>query len=90
VRRPRTAARGALDTRDGLVYSETIALGRKGDAMLDLFYGLEPDIALHVSVLAVGFLTFAGVLLVTQCPRCSWLEWVGELFGDDDRERTDD
>lgn len=50
--------------------------------MLDWFYGLEPNIALHATVLACGCATFVAVLMV-RCPRCAWQEWVSELLGDE-------
>ena len=53
--------------------------------MLDLFYGLEPNLALHAVVLAGGCATFFLILLWRRCPRCSWQEWSSELLGRDDK-----
>ena len=55
--------------------------------MLDLFYGLEPDLALHATVFVLGCAIFCGVLLCSRCPRCSWLEWVTERSGEDDKDK---
>jgi hypothetical protein len=54
--------------------------------MLNLFYGLESNIALQAAVLASGCATFFGVVLCSGCPRCGWLEWVSELLGKDDED----
>lgn len=51
--------------------------------MLNLFYGLESNLALQAAVLAFGCATFAGVVLCSQCPRCGWLEWVSDLLDRD-------
>ena len=53
--------------------------------MLDLFYGLEPDLALHATVLAGGCATFFLILLWRSCPSCTWHEWVSELLRRDDK-----
>jgi hypothetical protein len=58
--------------------------------MLDLFYGLEPDLALHAVVLAGGCATFFLILLWRRCPRCTWQEWSSELLGRDDRDDAAD
>jgi hypothetical protein len=58
----------------------------KGDAMLNLFYGLESNIALQGAVLAFGCATFFGVILSSRCPHCSWLEWISERRGRDDED----
>ena len=58
--------------------------------MLDLFYGLEPDLALHAVVLAGGCATFFLILLWRRCPRCTWQEWSRELLGRDDRDDAAD
>jgi hypothetical protein len=52
--------------------------------MLDLLYGLEPDLALHAVVLAAGCATFFLILLWRRCPNCTWQEWSSELLGRDD------
>ena len=54
--------------------------------MLDLLYGLEPDLALHAVVLAGGCATFFLILLWRRCPNCTWQEWTSELLGRDDRD----
>jgi hypothetical protein len=54
--------------------------------MLNLFYGLESNIALQAAVLASGCATFFAVVLFSGCPRCGWLEWVSELLGKDDED----
>jgi hypothetical protein len=54
----------------------------------NLFTGMEPDIVLHATVLAIGCATFFGVILCSRCPDCGWHEWVGELF-DRDRDTAD-
>ena len=58
--------------------------------MLDLFYGLEPDLALHAVVLAGGCATFFLILLWRRCPRCSWQEWSSELPGRDDKDAAEE
>ena len=58
--------------------------------MLDLFYGLEPDLALHAVVLAGGCATFFLILLWRRCPRCTWQEWSSELQGRDDKDDAAD
>jgi len=58
--------------------------------MLNLFYGLEPDLALHATVLAAGCATFFLILLWRRCPSCTWQEWVSELLGRDDKDDTPD
>ncbi|WP_371764528.1 hypothetical protein [Massilia sp.] len=57
--------------------------------MLDLLYGLEPDLALHAIVLAFGCATFLLILLWRRCPNCTWQEWSTELLGRDDRDDAD-
>lgn len=52
--------------------------------MLKLFYGLESNLALQATVLALGCATFFGVILCGRCPRGCWQEWVSELMGSDD------
>lgn len=56
--------------------------------MLSLFHGLEPNIVLHAAVLASGCATFCIFLLVSRCPHCSWLEWISDRRGDEERERA--
>ena len=58
--------------------------------MLDLFYGLDPDLALHAVVLAGGCATFFLILLWRRCPRCTWQEWSSELLGRDDKDDAAD
>jgi hypothetical protein len=58
--------------------------------MLDLFYGLEPNLALHAIVLAGGCATFFLILLWRRCPRCTWQEWSSELLGRDDKDDAAD
>jgi len=53
--------------------------------MPNLFHGFESDIALQATLLVIGCATFFGALLVSNCPRCSWLEWVSERRDDDER-----
>jgi hypothetical protein len=60
-------------------------LPRKELAMPNLFHGFESDIALQATLLVIGCATFFGALLVSNCPRCSWLEWVSERRDDDER-----
>lgn len=54
--------------------------------MLNLFYGLESDIALQAAVLAFGCATFFGVILCSRCPSCSWLEWISDKRARDDED----
>ena len=54
--------------------------------MLNLFYGLESDIALQAAVLLFGCATFFGVILCSRCPHWGWLEWVSERFGKDEAD----
>jgi hypothetical protein len=54
--------------------------------MLDFLYGLEPDLSLHVVVLAAGCATFFLILLWRRCPNCSWQEWSSELLGRDEKD----
>jgi hypothetical protein len=54
--------------------------------MLDLLYGLEPDLALHAIVLAFGCATFFLILLWRRCPRCTWQEWTSDLLGRDEKD----
>ena len=54
--------------------------------MLDLLYGLEPDLALHSIVLAFGCATFLLILLWRRCPNCTWQEWSTELLGRDEKD----
>jgi hypothetical protein len=54
--------------------------------MLNLFSGFEWNIAAQATVLAAGCATFFGVVLCSRCPHCSWLEWVGEIFGKDEED----
>lgn len=86
--------RAALDGGARLAYIEPNdrgwRIGRrgrmvKGDAMLSLFYGLEPNVALHATVLALGCATFLTVLMASRCPHCSWLEWISDSRGDEER-----
>ena len=56
--------------------------------MLDLLYGLEPDLALHAIVLAFGCATFFLILSWRRCPNCTWQEWSSELLGRDDDDDT--
>lgn len=56
--------------------------------MLSLFCGLEPNFALHATVLACGCATFLTVLTMSRCPHCSWLEWISDRPGNDERERA--
>lgn len=51
--------------------------------MWNLFTGMEPNLLLHASVLALGLATFFGVILCSHCPDCGWHEWVSDLFGKD-------
>jgi hypothetical protein len=53
--------------------------------MLNLFTGLGPNVALHAIVLALGCATFFGVLFAIRCPHCSWLEWISDRAGEDER-----
>lgn len=53
--------------------------------MLSLFCGLEPNVTLHIAVLALGCATFFGVLTVGRCPHCSWLEWISDRPGSDEQ-----
>jgi hypothetical protein len=57
--------------------------------MLDVLYGLEPDLALHAVVLAFGCATFFVILFWRRCPKCTWQEWSSELLGRDDRDDAD-
>jgi hypothetical protein len=52
--------------------------------MPNLFHGFESDIALQAILLVVGCATFFGVILASRCPRCSWLEWIGEGRDEDE------
>lgn len=54
--------------------------------MLNLLNDFEPRLALHAVILVFGLATFVAVILVSRCPRCNWLEWVGERFNSDDAE----
>jgi hypothetical protein len=58
--------------------------------MLDVLYGLEPDLSLHAVVLTAGFATFFVILLWRRCPNCSWQEWSSELLGRDDKDNKED
>jgi hypothetical protein len=81
--------RAPLDSWGGLdyiVHKAVVVRRVKEDAMLNLFYGLESNIALQAAVLAFGCATFFGVVLCSRCPHCGWLEWVGEVFGKDDED----
>jgi hypothetical protein len=53
--------------------------------MLNLFHGLEPNMLLHAAVLACGCATFVVVLMIVRCPHCSWLEWISDRRGDEER-----
>lgn len=53
--------------------------------MLNLFRGLEPNMLLHAAVLACGCATFVVVLMIVRCPHCSWLEWISDRRGDEER-----
>lgn len=54
--------------------------------MLALITDFEPRLALHAGVLVLGLATFVGLILYSQCPRCNWLEWIGERLNPDERE----
>ena len=58
--------------------------------MLDLLYGLEPDLALHAVVLAGGCATFLLILLWRRCPDCTWQEWSSDLLGRTDKDDAAD
>jgi hypothetical protein len=58
----------------------------RGDVMLNLFADFEPRLLLHAGVLAFGLATFFGLILLSRCPRCNWLEWIGERSNTDDPE----
>jgi len=51
--------------------------------MLNLFDGFGPHAVLHVAALLAGLATFVGVIVFIACPRCSWMEWIGERQDDD-------
>ena len=52
--------------------------------MLNLFNEFEPKLVLHAGILVLGLATFVGAILVSRCPRCSWLEWIGERRDSDE------
>jgi hypothetical protein len=52
--------------------------------MSHLFSDFEPRLLLHAGILIFGLATFVGLILLSQCPRCGWLEWVGERSESDD------
>jgi hypothetical protein len=54
--------------------------------MLNLFTDFEPRILLHVGILIFGLATFVCLILLSRCPRCSWLEWIGERSNSDESE----
>jgi hypothetical protein len=54
--------------------------------MLNLFNDFEPRLLLHAGILAFGLGTFICLILLSQCPRCNWLEWIGERSSSDDPE----
>lgn len=54
--------------------------------MLNLLNDFEPRVALHLGILALGLATFVGVILYSRCPRCGWLEWIGDRADSDDAE----
>jgi hypothetical protein len=54
--------------------------------MLNLFNDFEPRLLLHAGVLVLGLATFVGAILASRCPRCNWLEWIGERRDTDDTE----
>jgi hypothetical protein len=54
--------------------------------MLNLFTDFEPRLLLHAGILLFGLATFVGLILLSRCPRCSWLEWIGERSNSDDPE----
>ncbi|MGB9110513.1 MAG: hypothetical protein WCC39_17640 [Telluria sp.] len=54
--------------------------------MFNLLNDFEPKVALHVVILALGLATFVGLILYSWCPRCGWLEWIGERADPDDPE----
>ncbi len=57
--------------------------------MLNLLNDFEPRLALHAGILGLGLATFVGVILVSQCPRCGWLEWIGGREDADDADNVD-
>jgi hypothetical protein len=78
--------RAVLDSWPGLDYivDKAPPSGREQeDAMLNLFTGLEANLALELAVLAFGCAIFVGVILCSRCPNCSWLEWVSEKLGNE-------
>jgi hypothetical protein len=54
--------------------------------MLHLFNDFEPRLLLHAGILVFGLATFFVVILLSRCPRCSWLEWVGDRADPDEPE----
>ena len=54
--------------------------------MLNLLNDFEPRLLLHAAILVLGLATFFALILVSRCPQCNWLEWVGERFNSDDAE----
>lgn len=54
--------------------------------MLNLLNDFEPRLAVHAVILVLGLAIFVGVILYSQCPRCSWLEWIGERKDADEVE----
>jgi hypothetical protein len=54
--------------------------------MLKLFTDFEPRLLLHAGILVCGLATFVGLILLSQCPRCGWLEWIGERQDSDSAE----
>jgi len=54
--------------------------------MLNLLNDFEPRLLLHAAILVFGLATFVAVILISRCPRCNWLEWVGERSNSDDTE----
>jgi hypothetical protein len=54
--------------------------------MLNLIKDFEPRLLLHAGILVFGLATFICVILLSRCPRCNWLEWIGERSDSDDSE----
>jgi hypothetical protein len=52
--------------------------------MLNLLNDFEPRLLLHAGIL--GLATFVGLILLSRCPRCGWLEWIGDRRDADDAE----
>jgi hypothetical protein len=54
--------------------------------MLNLLNDFEPRLLLHAGILGLGLATFVALILLSRCPRCGWLEWIGEREEADDKE----